>query len=356
MMHITKKRLTSLSAGVAIAAAVALAAAGCSGSGAGAKSTALNVGDKPKVSLYCGSDCASQLELKASPDSIKCSVGVSWSATSFPYGATSSKQIPDLAKKWFPGMSVSVTDGQGDASTQSGQIDQLVAQGTKVLIVSSLDAEALKGAVDRALKAGVKVIAADRNVNAPVDTYIGSDNVEAGVVSGQYIAKVLGSKGKIVELAGSLGASPTIARGDGLRTGLKGSDVKIVSTQTADYDQAKGLSVMQDLLQKYPVGTINGVYTHNDQMAFGAIQALKEAGRDKEIKVFSIDGEEKALADIKNGSLTSTVGYPLVTKESVIAAAKLCAGETIDKRIKLDSTLITKANVAKYVGKSPQDE
>jgi ribose transport system substrate-binding protein len=113
---------------------------------------------------------------------------------------------------------------------------------------------------------------------------------------------------------------------------------------------------MQDLLQKYQPGSINGVYTHNDQMAFGAIQALKEAGRDKEIKVFSIDGEEKALSDIKNGSMEATVGYPIVTKESVIAAAKLCSGETVDKRIKLDSTLITKANVAKYVGKSPQDE
>ncbi|CAM5396226.1 substrate-binding domain-containing protein [Leifsonia shinshuensis] len=354
-MHNTKKRLTTLSAAVAIAAAVALSVAGCSGA-TGTKAAPLKAGDKPEVSLYCGSECASQLVLKAKPDTIKCSVGVSWSATSFPYGATSSKQIPELAKRWFPGMSVSVTDGQGDASTQSGQVDQLVAQGVKVLIISSLDAEALKGAVDRALKAGVKVIAADRNVNAPVDTYIGSDNVEAGVVSGKYIAKVLGSKGKIVELAGSLGASPTIARGDGLRTGLQGSGVQIVSTQTADYDQSKGLSVMQDLLQKYPAGTIDGVYTHNDQMAFGAIQAIKEAGRDKEIKVFSIDGEEKALADIKNGSLQSTVGYPLVTKESVIAAAKLCAGEPIDKRIKLDSTLITTDNVAKYVGKSPQDE
>jgi ribose transport system substrate-binding protein len=356
MMHITKKRLTSWSAAMAIAATVALAAAGCSASGASQVAPPLKAGDKPAVSLYCGSTCASQLVLKAKPDSIKCSVGVSWSATSFPYGATSSKQIPALAKRWFPGMSVSVTDGQGDASTQSGQVDQLVAQGVKVLIVSSLDAKALKGAVDRALKAGVKVIAADRNVNAPVDTYIGSDNVDAGVASGKYIAKVLGAKGKIVELAGSLGASPTIARGDGLRTGLQGSGVQIVATQTADYDQSKGLSVMQDLLQKYPAGSINGVYTHNDQMAFGAIQALKEAGRDKEIKVFSIDGEEKALADIKSGAMESTVGYPLVTKESVIAAAKLCAGEPVDKRIKLDSTLITKDNVAKYVGKSPQDE
>ena len=130
----------------------------------------------------------------------------------------------------------------------------------------------------------------------------------------------------------------------------------IVDSQTADYDQAKGLTVMQDLLQKYPAGTIDGVYTHNDQMAFGAIQAIKEAGREGEIQVFSIDGEDKALEYIQSGEMQSTVGYPLVTKESVIAAAKLCSGEPIDERIVLDSTLIDSTNVADYVGKSPQTE
>lgn len=354
-MNIQKRKLTVWSATAALVAAVALVTAGCTGTVAPPSSTSA-VTAKPAASLYCGTACQAQLQLKATPASVKCNVGVSWSATSFPYGAVSSKQIPDLASRWFPGMKVTVTDGQGDAAVQSGQVDQMVAQGIKVLIISPRDSDALKGAVDRAVAAGVKVIAADRNVNTKVDTYIGSDNVEAGVVSGKNIAKVLGSAGKLVELAGSLGASPTIARGDGLRTGLKGSSVTIVDSQTADYDQAKGLTVMQDLLQKYPTGTINGVYTHNDQMAFGAIQAIKEAGRAAEIKVFSIDGEDKALADIQDGSMQATVGYPLVTKESVIAAAMLCSGEPIDSRIKLDSTLIDASNAKDFVGKSPQTE
>jgi len=354
-MNTKNRKLTVWSATVVLFTTVALATAGCTGTVATPTSTSA-ASDTPAVSLYCGQDCAAQLQLKADPASVKCDVGVSWSATSFPYGAVSSKQIPDLASKWFPGMKVTVTDGQGDAAVQSGQVDEMVAAGIKVLIISPRDSDALKGAVDRAVAAGVKVIAADRNVNTTVDTYIGSDNVEAGVVSGKNIATVLGATGKLVELAGSLGASPTIARGDGLRTGLEGSGVTIVDSQTADYDQAKGLTVMQDLLQKYPSGTINGVYTHNDQMAFGAIQAIKEAGREKEIQVFSIDGEDKALADIQSGSMQATVGYPLVTKESVIAAAMLCSGEPVESRIKLDSTLIDASNAADYVGKSPQTE
>lgn len=354
-MHITRSHSMRAAALLALGTAVAMSAAGCSSGTSTPQSTSI-ASDTPTPSIYCGTECAAQLQLTASPDSVDCNVGVSWSATSFPYGATSSKQIPELAAKWFPGMKVTVTDGQNDAATQSGQVDEMVAQGIDVLIISPRDSDALVGAVDRATAAGVKVIAADRAVNTDVSTYIGSDNVEAGVVSGKNIAAVLGDGGKLVELAGSLGAAPTIARGDGLRTGLEGSGVDIVDSQTADYDQAKGLTVMQDLLQKYPSGSIDGVYTHNDQMAFGAIQAIKEAGRDSEIQVFSIDGEDKALEYIQAGQMQSTVGYPLVTKESVIAAAKLCSGEDIAPRIVLDSTLIDAGNVADFVGKSPQTE
>ncbi|THG32814.1 substrate-binding domain-containing protein [Naasia lichenicola] len=354
-MHFTRPRLKGAAVLLALAAGIALGTAGCAATTTSPQSTSI-VSETPKPSIYCGDECAAQLELAAAPDSVQCSVGVSWSATSFPYGATSSQQIPELAARWFPGMKVTVTDGQNDAAVQSGQIDEMIAQGIDVLIISPRDSDALAGVVDRAVAAGIKVIAADRDVNTTVDTYIGSDNVEAGVVSGTNIAAVLGDGGKLIELAGSLGASPTIARGDGLRTGLEGSDVTIVDSQTADYDQAKGLTVMQDLLQKYPSGSIDGVYTHNDQMAFGAIQAIKEAGREGEIQVFSIDGEDKALEYIQNGEMQSTVGYPLVTKESVIAAAKLCSGEAIDERITLDSTLIDESNVADYVGKSPQTE
>lgn len=353
-MNVHTRRLTLWSATSAIIAVILLVTAGCTGKVVTSSTSVISA--KPAVSLYCGAACEAQLKLTATPASVKCTVGVSWSATSFPYGAVSSKQIPALASKWFPGMKVTVTDGQGDAAVQSGQVDQLVAQGIKVLIVSSADSEALSGSVERAVAAGVKVIAADRNVNTKVDSYIGSDNLQAGIVSGKNIAKVLGAKGKIVELGGTLGASTTIARGEGLRTGLEGSGVTIVDSQAANYDQAKGLSVMQDLLQKHPAGTIDGVFTHNDQMAFGAIQAIKEAGRTAEIKVFSIDGEDKALADIQNGSMEATVGYPLVTKESVIAAAMLCSGESVDSRIQLDSTLIDASNANDFVGKSPQGD
>jgi ribose transport system substrate-binding protein len=352
-MHALKQRTRPLARAATVGLALALLASGCTSQTA---QTSANetVGDKLAPSIYCGDECQTQLQLKADPASIDCKVGVSWSSASFPYGAKSTQQIPEFAEKFFPKMSVTVSDGRGDATNQSSQVSEMIANGIKVLILSPQDADALAGVTKQATAAGIKVIAADRQVNAPVSTYIGSDNTEAGAVDGKALAEALGGKGNVVELSGALGASPTIARAAGFRTGIKGSDVKIIATQTANYDRATGLKVMEDYLQRFGQGKIQAVYAHNDQMAFGAIQAIKEAGRESEIKVFGIDGEAEALNMVKDGSYAATVGYPLVVKESAIAAAKLCAGEPVDERIKLDSTLIDQKNVDQYLGKSPQ--
>jgi ribose transport system substrate-binding protein len=356
MLH--AHRMPKWIAAGAVAASLTLFTAGCgtttTASGSSGGNANEEVGEKLATSIYCGDECQTQLALEAEPDSVDCSVGVSWSSASFPYGAKSTEQIPEFASAFFPKMKETVTDGQGDATTQSGQVDDMVAQGIDVLIVSPQDAAALAGAVERAKAAGVHIIAADRAVDAEVDTYIGSDNVEAGEVSGKAVADALGEGGKVVELAGSLGASPTIDRGNGFRSALEGSGVEIVATQTANYDRAEGLKVMEDFLQRFGAGEIDAVYTHNDQMAFGAIQAIKEAGRLDEIKVFGIDGESGALDLVKAGEYAATVGYPLVVKESVIAAAKLCAGEELEPRIVLDSTLIDADNVDDYMGRAPQ--
>ncbi|VXC53267.1 Ribose ABC transport system, periplasmic ribose-binding protein RbsB (TC 3.A.1.2.1) [Arthrobacter sp. 9AX] len=352
MTHATKQRTRSFAAMAAAGVAATLLTA-CTGQ-ATATSSNEAVGDKLAPSIYCGDTCQGQLELKADPAGIECKVGVSWSSASFPYGAKSTQQIPEFAKAFFPKMNVTVSDGRGDATNQSNQVSEMIAQGIKVLILSPQDANALAGVAKQATAAGIKVIAADRQVNAEVSTYIGSDNEEAGVVDGKAVAEALGGTGSVVELSGSLGASPTIARAAGFRKGLEGSKVEVIASQTANYDRATGLKVMEDLLQRFGTGKIQAVYAHNDQMAFGAIQAIKEAGREGEIKVFGIDGEAEALDLVKDGSYAATVGYPLVVKESTIAAAKLCAGEPVEPRIKLDSTLIDKTNVDQYLGKAPQ--
>lgn len=353
MTHAKNRQTTVRRAVTLLGAVLIIALAGCTEPPV-TESANEEVGEELAPSIYCSDECAEQLALEADPAAVECSVGVSWSSASFPYGAKSTQQIPDFAEAFFPNMEVTVTDGQGDATTQADQVTDMIAQGIDVLILSPQDAAALAGVADQATAEGIDVIAADRQVDTTVATYIGSDNVEAGVVSGEAVVEALGGEGAVIELSGSLGASPTIARADGFRQGLEGSNIEIIATQTANYDRAEGLEVMEDLLQRFGEGQIQGVYTHNDQMAFGAVEAIAEAGREDEIQVFGIDGEEEALALVESGEMAATVGYPLVVKESTIAAAKLCAGEEIDERIVLDSTLITTDNVEDYVGQAPQ--
>lgn len=348
--HKKARILTATSLGIG----VMLFAAGCTTAGPAEEPQNEASGDELAPSIYCGEECQAQLALEADPDTIECKVGVSWSSASFPYGAKSTTQIPEFASEFLPSMDITVADGQGDATTQSGQIDDMIAQSIDVLIVSPQDASALAGVVDRAKDAGIKVIAADRSVDTEVDTYIGSDNVEAGEVAGAAVVHAFPNGARVVELAGSLGASPTIDRGEGFRTAIEDSSIEIIDSQSADYDRTEGLQVMEDLLQRFGSGQIDAVYTHNDQMSFGAIQAITEAGRDGEIAVFGIDGESGALDMIQQGTYAATVGYPLVVKESVLAAAKLCAGEDVDERIVLDSTLINADNVEEYLGRAPQ--
>jgi ribose transport system substrate-binding protein len=347
-------RLQTVGAVLAAASLAGTVAACGSDSGSGSASSgnaasAANI----KPSIYCGTQCQSELKVNANPNDVKCKVGVSWNSAKHPYGAQTTQKTPEFAKQTFPNMKVFVTDGRGDGATQAGQVDDLLARGIDVLIVSPADAKALAAVVKRAEADGVKVIASDRQVDAPVSTYIGSDNVEAGQVVGKWVAQKFPNGAKVAELQGSLGASPTIDRDKGFREALAGTKVQIVANNSGDYDRAQGLKVMEDYLQRFPKGQLDVVFAHNDEMALGAIQAIKEAGR-TEITVTGVDGESPALAQVKAGGYAATAGYPLTYREHTIAAAKLCADEKVPQRIKLDSTLITKDNVAKYESNPPQ--
>ena len=111
------------------------------------------------VSRFCTGECAKALALTADPAGIACKVGLSWNSAKHPYGAKTTTLTPEFAKASFPKMEVFVADGRGDAATQTGQVDDLIARGIDVLIISPADAAALAGAVDRATAAGIKVIA-----------------------------------------------------------------------------------------------------------------------------------------------------------------------------------------------------
>ncbi len=133
-MNIEHTRLRGRAGLLAVGAVIAFSIAGCSSGAASTPQSTSIASDTPKPSIYCGEECTAQLELEAAPDSREVQRRSVLERHVVPVRRDlDSKQIPDLAAKWFPDMKVTVTDGQNDATTQSGQVDEMVAQGIDVL-------------------------------------------------------------------------------------------------------------------------------------------------------------------------------------------------------------------------------
>ena len=163
-----------------------------------------------------------------------------------------------------------VTDAQDSVSTQISDIEDLVQRGLDVLIVNPTDSAAVVPAVMAANGAGIPVIAVDRGVDGGELAYfIASDNVAGGAAAAEYICEQLGGMGFVVELEGIPGVSATNERGQGFNDYMSENcaDAEIVARQTANFNRAEGLTVMENILTAQP--EIDAVFAHNDEMALG---------------------------------------------------------------------------------------
>ena len=266
------------------------------------------------------------------------------------------KDVQGNCSSLMPGSQVVVTDGQGQAAKQSADVDDLLARGVKVLLLTPLTAEALTPVAKRAMDAGVPVITLDRAVDTDVTQHIGADNKLIGQKAAEYVAStVLGGKGgRVIEIQGVLGASATTDRNKEFVGWLKENapNVEIVASQTGEYRREPALKYMEDMLQRFGPGEFDVVYAHNDEMALGAIQALKAANRLDEVKVVGIDGQNEAIQAIADGDMAATFTYDNAGKEACQSAQKLLAGEkNLEKQWVLQTTQIDATNAAEWVGK-----
>ena len=239
------------------------------------------------------------------------------------------------------GATLVVLDSQDDAATELSNVEDLINQGVNLIMINPTDSEAVGSAIMAANDAGIPVITLDRSANSgEVVTHIASDNVAGGKMAGEFIIELLGGAGKVVELEGIPGASAAIERGQGFNEAIATSSIEVVAKQTANFDRAEGLTVMENILQAQP--EINAVFAHNDEMALGALEAIKASGRD--IKVVGFDATADAVASVDAGEMSATVQQ--LPKEigamGVDAAIKALNGETLDAYIPVELALVTK--------------
>lgn len=232
-------------------------------------------------------------------------------------------------------------DSQDDAATEMANVEDLINQGVDLIMINPTDSDAVKSAVEAANAAKIPVITLDRGSNGgEVLSHIASDNVAGGKLAGEFIVEQLGGKGNIVELEGIPGASAARDRGAGFNEAIGTTDIVVVAKQTANFDRAEGLSVMENILQAQP--EINAVFAHNDEMALGALEAIKASGRD--IIVVGFDATDDAKAAVAAGTMAATVEQ--LPKEigslGVETAMKHLSGETVEAQIPVDLKLVIK--------------
>lgn len=267
-------------------------------------------------------------------------IGLSISTQNNPFFVTLAEGAKGAAEK--AGVELTVVDAGDDATKQVSDIEDLVSKNVSVLIVNPVDSDAVSGAVQAAVDAGVRVISVDRVVNdVEIDCQIASDNVAGAEMATQYIVDMLGEGTKVAELQGTSGASAAIDRGIGFHN-IADEKMEVVASQTANFDRTEGMSVMENMLQAN--GDIQAVFAANDEMALGAVEAISGAGKD--ILVVGFDATDDAVEAIKAGRMAATVAQQpaLIGSTAVENAVKLISGETIEKSIPVEVTLITKDN------------
>ncbi|GAB6189364.1 ribose ABC transporter substrate-binding protein RbsB [Marinitoga arctica] len=205
------------------------------------------------------------------------------------------------------GADIVVVDAQDKPYKQLNDIEDLIQQKVDLIIVNPTDSDAIVTAVEEANDAGIPVITVDRAANGgKVILHIASDNVAGGAMAAKYIADLLNGKGNVVELVGIPGTSAARDRGKGFETELKNyPGLKLIAKQTANFNRAEGLSVMENLLQAYP--DIDAVFAQNDEMALGAIEAIKSEGKLGKIVVVGFDAIPDAVNAVKKGEMAATV-------------------------------------------------
>ncbi|MBU1335934.1 MAG: substrate-binding domain-containing protein [Alphaproteobacteria bacterium] len=294
-----------------------------------------------------------QDDIMAGTDLTKaCKIGFSQGTLNHPWRVAMVEGNKAWAAENLPNVELIVTDGQNASAKQVADVESLMAQGIDVLMISPLTSQALTPIVADVMAAGIPVVALDRSVNTDVTSYITAQNEPIARTAGEFFVKQLGGKGNIVQIEGTAGASAAAERKSGFEEVIaQHPDMKIIATQNADFLRENATKFMEDSLQRFGPGEIQGVYAHNDEMALGAIAAIEAAGRQDEIMVTGLDGQNNAIQAVKDGKMFATFTFPFVAPEGIQYAYKLCAGEEVPANVILDSHTIDASNVDEWIGK-----
>ena len=237
---------------------------------------------------------------------------------------------------------------ESDVQGQISQLEDMIAKGIAGLALAPTDPNALAAVVDAAKAKNVPVVFVDtKGINEGV-TFIGTNNQVGAKLAADFICSKIEKGSDVAILQGIITQSTGQARATGAKEGLEGCGLKVVAEQPADWDRAKGQSVMENILTGNP--NIKAVFASNDNMALGAVEALKAADKLKDVMVVGFDANPDAAASILAGDMTASVAQAPKNMGAfaVENLVKLQKGEKIDAVIDTGTVLVTKDNADQY--------
>ncbi len=248
------------------------------------------------------------------------------------------------------GVKLVVNDAQRSPERQIQQVENFIAQQVDAIILNPCEVEASTPAVDKALAAGIPIVNVNSETKTPPTAFVGSRDEQSAELAMQYIAKRLGGKGEVVMMHGYMGQAAQIKRDAGARAVLaKTPGLHLLADQTAEWDRAKAISLMENWIQAYG-DRINAVFAQNDEMAMGALLALEQAHKKDKVIVVGVDAIADALEAVKQSRLDATVFQDAQAqgRQAVETALKIIRKQPFAKETYIPFRLVTKENVAEY--------
>jgi ribose transport system substrate-binding protein len=284
-------------------------------------------------------------------------IGLSQPNLGWPYIAAYTKAFQAAAAQ-YPNIEVITMSGDGDIAKQSRDMDDLIAKKVNIVLVCSLDGNAIVPSIKAAHDAGIPVLAVS---NEPASSaspllagFSGPDDYMQGKIAAELMNEALGGKGNVVIIEGTPGQSTTASRNKGFTDRLAElkSDIKILGKQTANWDPVQAKTVMEDFLTTYG-DKINGVFSQDDNTAASAAEVVKEANKLPAIKVVGTGGSKNGVNAIRSGLVYGTMDQSPTTdaQQGLKLALQIISGKPLaEKRNIIPMPKITAANVSQFPG------
>jgi len=254
------------------------------------------------AALVCG---ASAVQAQTPKQPLR--IGMTFQELNNPYFVTMKQALEEATASI--GATVVTTDARHDVSKQIGDVEDMIQKKIDILLLNPTDSTGVQSAVRSAKKAGVIVVAVDANAQGPVDSFVGSKNLDAGRLACEYLAKNIGEKGDVAILDG-IPVVPILERVKGCREALaKYPGIKVVSTQNGKQERATALTVTENILQANK--DLKGIFSVNDGGSMGALAAIEASGKD--VKLASVDGAPEAIKAMQKPNskfIATTAQYP----------------------------------------------